>query len=45
VKTQALLEASMKLGRAMYETQQASGSGEKQDDGVVDADYEDVSGK
>jgi molecular chaperone DnaK len=46
-KTQTLLEVSMKLGQAMYEAQQAEGGaagGEQQaDDGVVDADYEDIS--
>jgi molecular chaperone DnaK len=36
----------MKLGQAMYEAQQAEGGAdgaEKDDDGIVDADYEDVS--
>ncbi|MCV3766867.1 molecular chaperone DnaK [Rhizobium sp. TRM95796] len=46
-KTQNLLEVSMKLGQAMYEAQQAEGGAgdgaEKDDDGIVDADYEDVS--
>ena len=47
-KTQTLMEASMKLGQAMYEAQQAepSASGEStgsDDDNVVDADFEDVS--
>jgi molecular chaperone DnaK len=44
-KTQSLMEASMKLGQAMYEAQAAEGgaSAEGSDDGVVDADYEDVS--
>jgi molecular chaperone DnaK len=45
-KTQALMEVSMKLGQAMYEAQQADGGAEgaaQDDDGIVDADYEDVS--
>jgi len=47
-KTQALLEVSMKLGQAIYESQQADGSatgGESKADGddVVDAEYEDIS--
>jgi molecular chaperone DnaK len=44
-KTQTLMEASMKLGQAMYEAQQADGSapGDDADDNVVDADFEDVS--
>jgi molecular chaperone DnaK len=46
-KTQTLLEVSMKLGQAMYEAQQAEGGAQggadQPDDGVVDADYEDVS--
>ncbi|WP_137156879.1 molecular chaperone DnaK [Rhizobium sp. FKL33] len=44
-KTQNLLEVSMKLGQAMYEAQQAEGGdgAAKEDDGIVDADYEDVS--
>jgi molecular chaperone DnaK len=46
-KTQTLMEASMKLGQAMYEAQQADGSapgeGGADDDNVVDADFEDVS--
>ena len=46
-KTQNLLEVSMKLGQAMYEAQQAEGGAgdgaAKDDDGVVDADYEDIS--
>ncbi|MBL0370525.1 molecular chaperone DnaK [Rhizobium sp. KVB221] len=47
-KTQALLEASMKLGQAMYEAQQAEGGapgedGPTADDNIVDADFEDVS--
>jgi molecular chaperone DnaK len=47
-KTQTLMEASMKLGQAMYEAQQAeggtTGEGSDDDDNVVDADFEDVSG-
>jgi molecular chaperone DnaK len=45
-KTQTLLEVSMKLGQAMYEAQAAEGGApgaEQADDGIVDADYEDVS--
>ena len=46
-KTQTLMEASMKLGQAMYEAQQADGDaaegGPAADDNVVDADFEDVS--
>jgi molecular chaperone DnaK len=47
-KTQTLMEASMKLGQAMYESQQAEGGaaegdGPADDDNVVDADFEDVS--
>ncbi|MGD0143659.1 MAG: molecular chaperone DnaK [Rhizomicrobium sp.] len=51
-KTDALAQASMKLGEAMYKAQQASGTGEgagpaeggqpKADDNVVDADFEEV---
>ena len=42
------MEASMKLGQAMYESQQAEGGaegpgGRDDDDNVVDADFEDVS--
>jgi molecular chaperone DnaK len=45
-KTQALIQASMKLGEAMYAAQQAAG-GEAgaeahHDDGVVDAEFEEV---
>jgi len=44
-KTQTLMEVSMKLGQAIYEAQQAEagegGAGGK-DDGVVDADYEEI---
>ncbi|WP_184714924.1 molecular chaperone DnaK [Caulobacter sp.] len=44
-KTQALIQASMKLGEAMYSAQQGSGDGEgaeAADDGVVDAEFEEV---
>jgi molecular chaperone DnaK len=45
-KTQALAQASMKLGEAMYQAQ-AGGAGEPgetaSDDGVVDAEFEEVS--
>ena len=44
-KTNALAQASMKLGEAMYAASQAEGAaagGEKADDGVVDADFEEV---
>jgi molecular chaperone DnaK len=42
-----LMQASMKLGEAMYQAQQASTGAEAEapaDDGVVDAEFEDVSG-
>jgi len=45
-KTQTLMTASMKLGEAMYQAQQgAAGPGAegRPDDGVVDAEFEDVS--
>jgi molecular chaperone DnaK len=47
-KTQALIQASMKLGEAMYAAQQGSdgaGSADQpsNDEGVVDAEFEDVS--
>ena len=44
-KTQTLMEASMKLGQAMYEAQSAAeaGAGGEGADNVVDADYEDIS--
>jgi molecular chaperone DnaK len=45
-KTQTLMEASMKLGEAMYQAQQGAPAGEEAkpaDDGVVDAEFEDVS--
>lgn len=54
-KTDALMQASMKLGEAMYKSQQAQGAtgaqqgadtgaaaDNKKDDGVVDADFEEV---
>ena len=45
-KTQALVQASMKLGEAMYQAQQAAGGEAGQahgaDDGVVDAEFEEV---
>jgi molecular chaperone DnaK len=43
-KTQALLQASMKLGEAMYKAQagEAEGEAPKADDGVVDAEFEEV---
>jgi molecular chaperone DnaK len=45
-KTQTLMEVSMKLGQAIYESQQAEGGAEAgaqhHDDGIVDADYEEV---
>ncbi|MDP8916962.1 MAG: molecular chaperone DnaK [Pseudomonadota bacterium] len=46
-KTQALIQASMKLGEAMYAAQQANDSAagsEQPDDGVVDAEFEEVDG-
>jgi molecular chaperone DnaK len=45
-KTQTLMQASMKLGEAMYQSQQGAPAGEgapAADDGVVDAEFEDVS--
>jgi molecular chaperone DnaK len=46
-KTNALAQASMKLGEAMYAAQQGSGEaaaeGQPADDGVVDAEFEEVS--
>jgi len=48
-KTQTLTQASMKLGEAMYKAQQgaaadeAAPAGTPADDGVVDAEFEDVS--
>ena len=46
-KTQALIQASMKLGEAMYKAQSSSEAGAeepaaKADDGVVDAEFEEV---
>jgi molecular chaperone DnaK len=43
-KTQALIQASMKLGEAMYSAQQGAEGGEDAtaDDGVVDAEFEEV---
>ncbi|OLP45220.1 molecular chaperone DnaK [Rhizobium oryziradicis] len=44
-KTQTLMEVSMKLGQAIYESQQAEGGADgaaQHDDGIVDADYEEV---
>ena len=50
-KTNTLAQASMKLGEAMYKAQQseaasadaaADGAGNKPDDNVVDADFEEV---
>jgi molecular chaperone DnaK len=44
-KTQALIQASMKLGEAMYAAQQGAEGGdsaEAADDGVVDAEFEEV---
>ncbi len=46
-KTQALLQASMKLGEAMYKAQagEAEAEAPKADDGVVDAEFEEVDGE
>jgi len=48
VKTKALIDASMKLGEAMYKAQQgegaADGGAQAPDDGVVDAEFEEVDG-
>jgi molecular chaperone DnaK len=44
-KTQTLIQASMKLGEAMYKAQADAGEdgeAEKADDGVVDAEFEEV---
>ena len=44
-KTQALIQASMKLGEAMYNAQQGGAEGGDEaaaDDGVVDAEFEEV---
>jgi molecular chaperone DnaK len=44
-RSQALIQASMKLGEAMYAAQQANDSGAAPaDDGVVDAEFEEVDG-
>ncbi|MDO9223456.1 MAG: Hsp70 family protein, partial [Caulobacter sp.] len=47
-KTKALVDASMKVGQAMYEAQTGNAAGEgaaeSQDDGVVDAEFEEVDG-
>jgi molecular chaperone DnaK len=45
-KTQALVQASMKLGEAMYQAQQAASgaANETSDEGVVDAEFEEVDG-
>ena len=44
-KTQTLMQASMKLGEAMYQAQQGAPEADAPaaDDGVVDAEFEDVS--
>jgi molecular chaperone DnaK len=46
-KTQTLIQASMKLGEAMYKSQQGDGAdgqaSRATDDGVVDAEFEEVS--
>ncbi len=48
VKTKALIDASMKLGEAMYKAQQGDGGSDAgdqpSDDGVVDAEFEEVDG-
>jgi molecular chaperone DnaK len=47
-KTQALMQASMKLGEAMYKAQAAqseAGAAPGADDGVVDAEFEEVDSK
>ncbi len=42
-KTQALIQASMKLGEAMYKAQaEGAGAEPPADDGVVDAEFEEV---
>ena len=45
-KTQALMQASMKLGEAMYKAQASAAEGGEaaSDDGVVDAEFEEVGG-
>ncbi|MGV2979435.1 molecular chaperone DnaK [Camelimonas sp. ID_303_24] len=50
-RTNELMQASMKLGQAMYEAQQASEGGDagaagaKKDDDVIDADFQEVDDK
>ncbi|HRD29634.1 MAG TPA: molecular chaperone DnaK, partial [Caulobacter sp.] len=48
VKSKALIDASMKLGEAMYKAQQGEAGGDDTarpaDDGVVDAEFEEVDG-
>jgi molecular chaperone DnaK len=48
VKTKALIDASMKLGEAMYKAQSGDAGGDAgeqpSDDGVVDAEFEEVDG-
>ena len=46
-KTNTLVQASMKLGEAMYASQQGEGATDEApaDDGVVDAEFEEVSGE
>ena len=48
VKTKTLIDASMKLGEAMYKAQQGDAGGDAgeqpSDDGVVDAEFEEVDG-
>jgi molecular chaperone DnaK len=46
-KTQALVQASMKIGEALYGQQAQAGGGESQpgQEGVVDAEFEEVDGK
>ncbi|GAB3118194.1 molecular chaperone DnaK [Novispirillum itersonii subsp. nipponicum] len=47
-KTDALMQSSMKLGEAMYKAEQAAGDdagAAAKDDGVVDADFEEVDDK
>ena len=45
-KTQTLMQTSMKLGEAMYKAQaSANEGGPAADDGVVDAEFEEVDGK
>jgi molecular chaperone DnaK len=44
-KTQALVQASMKIGEAMYAGQQGGGPDQGGDSGVVDAEFEEVDGQ